>query len=312
MNAIHASNLLAFPAPVRSRQAVTAREALSNIRPSYAEIGQQLRNQLQTSLDVDELLQMFFNISQRLISYQGLSYQHPKQRLNIAHGKIDGDFRIEYRLELQGEFMGTLCIHDDQHPAEYTLVSLECLTPALAFPLRNALQYHALLHASLHDPLTGVRNRAGMAELLERDLQSAQRLNSPLSVLMIDVDHFKKVNDQHGHAGGDTALVAVAQQLQDNLRSVDAIFRFGGEEFLAVLPNTGLPYVLQVAERLRSAIESIQLYYEGQRIHLSASFGVAVSHPGENQDQLLQRADAALYMAKSTGRNRACLADRPL
>ncbi|MBS7326910.1 MAG: GGDEF domain-containing protein [Thiopseudomonas sp.] len=308
MNALptRASNLLAFPAPA---QAVSAREALSEMRPSHSEVGQQLRNQLQTSLDVGELLQMFFNASQRLISYQGLSFRHACHRLEIVKGTVNGNYRIDYRLELEGEFLGMLCIHDEHPLEEHRLVSFECLTPALAFPLRNALKYVALLHASLHDPLTGARNRAGMAELLERDLKSAQRLGSPLSVLMIDVDHFKHVNDQHGHAGGDTVLIAIAQQLQENLRSVDAIFRFGGEEFLAVLPNTGLPYVLQVAERLRHAIEKMQVFHEGQRIRLSASFGVAVSQSKENQEMLLRRADTALYMAKQTGRNRVCLAD---
>lgn len=309
MNATQAqvSNLLAFPAP--ARPAVNAREALSKVRPSHSEIGLQLRNQLQTSLDVAELMQMFFSASQRLTDYQGLSFRHARQRLDIAKGRIDGGYRVEYRLELEGEFLGMLCIHHDREPEEHMLVSLECLTPALAFPLRNALKYNALLHASLHDPLTGVRNRAGMAELLQRDLQSAQRLGKPLSVLMIDVDHFKQVNDEYGHASGDTALIAIAQQLQDNLRSVDAVFRFGGEEFLAVLPNTEMPYVLQVAERLRQAIEQMHVYHEGCRIRLSASFGVAVSQPDESQDQLLQRADAALYMAKQTGRNRVSLAD---
>lgn len=304
-----ASNLLAFPRVQSKKHSFSAHEALEQIRPSHAEVSQQLRNQLQTSLDINELLQMFFAISQRLINFSGLSFQHPPQHLNICHGQDNSDFRMDYRLELEGEYLGTLSLHCKDYLDDQQLASLESLTPALIFPLRNALKYHAVLHASMHDPLTGLRNRTGLSELLERDLQTARRNGSPLSVLMIDIDHFKSINDNFGHAGGDAALVAVAQQLKENLRTVDATFRFGGEEFMAILPNTNAPYVLHVAERLRQALEKTVIIHNGQRIKLSASFGVAIALENENQEDLIQRADGALYMAKSAGRNRVCLAD---
>ena len=251
-----ASNLLAFPGGPSGKRPLSAAKTLEHIRPTHAEVTQQLRNHLQTSLELPELLQMFFDISQQLISYSGLSFHNPSQQLNVNHGRCIGAFQVDYRLEVQNEFLGTLSIHHVDELSEHELVSLESLTAALVFPLRNALKYHAVLYTSMHDPLTGVRNRAGMYELLERDLQSASRTGNPLSILMIDVDHFKTINDEYGHAGGDAALIAVAQQLQEQLRSMDAIFRFGGEEFLVVLPNTNTPYVLYIAERLRKAIEN--------------------------------------------------------
>lgn len=309
MNSSQASNLLAFPGVLPKKHAFSAQEALEQLRPSHAEIGQQLRNQLQTSLDVSELLEMFFAASRRLLQYQGLSFRNAAQHLDISHGQNNCNFRIDYHLELEGQFLGVLSVHNAEVLDEHALGNLESLTPALVFPLRNALKYHAVLHASMHDPLTGVRNRASMSELLERDLQSSRRTGAPLSVMMVDIDHFKMVNDHYGHAGGDAALIAVAQQLKDQLRNVDAVFRYGGEEFLVVLPNTDMPYLLQVAERLRKSVENLAVVHEGQRIKLTVSFGAAVLQANENQQNLLQRADAALYMAKENGRNRVCLAD---
>lgn len=303
-----ASNLLAFPDVLPGKYQVSAQQALEQMRPSHAEISQQLRNQLQTSLEVSELLGMFFSTSQQLVNYQGLSYHNPAQLLRFKLGTHSGAFRIDYHLELEGESLGTLSLYNTDTLAEHALVSLESLTPLLAFPLRNALKYHAVLHASLHDPLTGVRNRASMAELLERDLHSAHRMGTRLSVLMLDIDHFKSINDLHGHAGGDAVLIAVAHLLQDKLRNVDAIFRYGGEEFLIVLPNTGEPQVMLVAERLRQRIADMVVVHASKRINISVSFGAAVAKLNERQQTLLERADTALYAAKNSGRNRVCLA----
>lgn len=304
MNSSQASNLLAFP----DKRQLAVPRALDQARPSFAKVGQQLRNQLQTSLEVSELMGMFFSSSQQLVDYQGLSFRYPLQNLHLELGEINHAFRMDYHLELSGEFLGILSVHYKRELDEHELVSLETLTPALVFPLRNALKYHAAVFAAQHDPLTGVRNRASMDELLLRDLQAARRMNSPLSVLMLDIDHFKSINDNYGHAGGDAALIAVARQLQEKLRTVDAIFRFGGEEFLVVLPNTDVPYVLYIAERLRKAIANLLVMHDGERINVKASFGAALADQHESPDRLLQRADYALYQAKQQGRNQVCLA----
>lgn len=309
MNSSQASNLLAFPGVLPKTHAFSAQEALEQVRPSHAEIAQQLRNQLQTTLDVAELLGIFFITSQSLLQYQGLSFRHAGQHLDISHGTTSGSFRIDYHLELESQLLGVLSVHHNDNLDEHALSSFESLTPALIFPLRNALKYHEVLHASLHDPLTGVRNRSSMSELLERDIQSSRRTGAPLSVLMVDIDHFKMINDSYGHAGGDAALIAVAQLMKDQLRNVDAVFRYGGEEFLLVLPNTDMPYLLQVAERLRKAVENLAVVHDGKRIKMSVSFGGAVAKPDEQQQELLERADAALYLAKEQGRNRVCIAD---
>jgi len=126
--------------------------------------------------------------------------------------------------------------------------------------------------------------------------------------LVLDVDHFKQVNDQHGHAAGDAALRHVAALLQTLLRRSDVLARTGGEEFVVLMPETGRDAAAQVAERMRAALQAQDLEWEGRRIPVRASFGIACSEQAHSDDALLQLADQALYAAKAGGRNRVALA----
>ena len=165
--------------------------------------------------------------------------------------------------------------------------------------LRNQLEQQART-----DALTGVLNRRALDAEGQREMAASLRRNAPLAILAIDIDHFKRLNDTHGHAAGDVALAAAARWLAHDLRSSDLLARFGGEEFIAVLPDRDAERGLLVAERLRSRLEALEVEHEHQRIRLTASFGVAVLE-GENDawGQILRRADHALYEAKRAGRN---------
>jgi len=165
--------------------------------------------------------------------------------------------------------------------------------------LRNQLEQQART-----DALTGVLNRRALDAEGQREMAASLRRNAPLAVLAIDIDHFKRLNDTHGHAAGDVALAAAARWLAHDLRSSDLLARFGGEEFIAVLPDRDAERGMLVAERLRSRLETLEVEHDRQRIRLTASFGVAVLE-GENDawGQLLRRADHALYEAKRAGRN---------
>lgn len=162
-----------------------------------------------------------------------------------------------------------------------------------------------LLEAST-DALTGVYSRRFIDEILEREVEIANRHGRALAVAMIDLDHFKAVNDSHGHQAGDRVLRQVAEACGDELRQSDVLARFGGEEFVVMLPETSLPVAEHVAERLRARIEALrpEIEGDGERIALTASFGIAGLRSGENQVDLLRRADRALYRAKREGRNR--------
>ena len=158
---------------------------------------------------------------------------------------------------------------------------------------------------AMTDQLTGLANRHALFERLDEEYERQKRSGQPLSVAMIDVDHFKSVNDTYGHATGDTVLQQIALHIRSGVRKYDVAARFGGEEFLVLLPNCDLINTQQTAERIRKAIEE-QVHAgsgDGQR-GITVSMGVASLLPGESKEALIHRADTALYRAKADGRNR--------
>lgn len=148
------------------------------------------------------------------------------------------------------------------------------------------------------DPLTGAYNRRHLNAALAREMSRAERMQTPLALALIDLDHFKAYNDRHGHSAGDALLTDMVAAWQQNLRPTDSLVRFGGEEFIVLFPDTDAEACLAVVERLREHIPHNQ----------RCSTGIAVYHPGESADDLLQRADQALYRAKDDGRDRAMIA----
>jgi diguanylate cyclase (GGDEF)-like protein len=172
------------------------------------------------------------------------------------------------------------------------------------FPLKNSIKYRDALATAMIDPLTGLNNRGAMSITLNRELERSRRHEDQnLSVIMVDVDHFKKINDRYGHLAGDDVLRQVAQVIQKSIRGSDACFRYGGEEFLVCVTNSNLALARVVAERIRIAIsESTRLPDKDKTI--SASCGIAHYNNESDWPELVARADKALYAAKEQGRNR--------
>ena len=163
------------------------------------------------------------------------------------------------------------------------------------------------------DPLTGLFNRRSLARRMQICLDGCLRIGRPLSCIMLDLDRFKQLNDELGHTLGDTALVSVADSLKLLFRANDYIFRYGGEEFLIVLPDTDIEDAQLCGERCRRAIEGLNLESLGIQRQLSASLGVARTVPGERSSvDLVERADAALLAAKAAGRNTVVVDDASL
>lgn len=158
-----------------------------------------------------------------------------------------------------------------------------------------------ITHLMNTDPLTGLANRRCLRDLLEREVSSARRHHHPLSALMVDIDHFKSINDAFGHDVGDMVLVSVAQALKGAARKEDIVARFGGEEFVIVLSDSSLEDALQCAERMRKKVES--LVFPSIDRPITASFGVTSFLYTEEDESMLKRADDALYEAKHSGRN---------
>ena len=166
-----------------------------------------------------------------------------------------------------------------------------------------------LRELSIRDPLTGLFNRRYMEETLERELSRAERLNAPLGVIMVDVDHFKIFNDTYGHAAGDVLLCELGSALHVHIRGGDILCRYGGEEFVLILPGASLNVMRARAETLRVHAKHVRITYDGQRLPpIAISLGVAIyPEHGVTQSALLRAADLALYQAKHQGRDRAII-----
>lgn len=217
--------------------------------------------------------------------------------------------RHQFTLVLPGSegMDGVLAV---QRPADLgpfdpdALPLLSAIAGHLATALSNARLVAEMRRLAAFDDLTGLAGRRHFATELERELDRARRELRPLSVLMIDADHFKAVNDVYGHAAGDAVLIALADSLKHCTRSLDVVGRLGGEELGVLLPGADAQIALMVAGRLRAAIEKLRVPWRGDVVRVTVSIGVATWDASLTGAALLDRADQALYRAKSTGRNR--------
>ncbi len=159
---------------------------------------------------------------------------------------------------------------------------------------------------AVRDPLTGLHNRLAYDERVMQEFARWKRYGQSMVLMMIDVDHFKHVNDTYGHKAGDKALVLIADQLRNHLRESDFLARFGGEEFVVLMPETDIASAVVAAEKLRAAVEKCQFHYQNTQISITFSAGLAQLRKNDNPESLFQRADKAMYCAKEAGRNQ-CL-----
>ncbi|HDP25231.1 MAG TPA: GGDEF domain-containing protein [Deltaproteobacteria bacterium] len=171
------------------------------------------------------------------------------------------------------------------------------LTPAVAKLVDNEL----LLHMAFRDGLTGLLNYRAFQEILEAEWQRCQRYGTTFSLMMIDIDYFKRVNDVYGHPAGDSVLKALALRLQARLRKSDLVFRYGGEEFMVLLPQTGIYRARMLAERLRLMVERMRFVHD---VQATVSIGVSQYREGLSCAELVRQVDRGLYLAKEWGRNR--------
>jgi diguanylate cyclase (GGDEF)-like protein len=205
-------------------------------------------------------------------------------------------------LKTSMKVVGVLCLYLQAHVEVDGQVRnlLATMGNQIGIAIENAKLYEETKSISLHDPLTGLANRRLLQIQLEKSLELAKRYGETFSVIMLDIDQFKKYNDTHGHVAGDELLVKLAQLLLREMRDADHVFRYGGEEFLVMLPVTDLKFAVIAAERLRKAVE--------EEMDITVSLGVASSRErARSDDGLINRADVALYRAKQNGRNRVAL-----
>ena len=213
---------------------------------------------------------------------------------------------LENRLE---GLLGTMDQHQQQRIAREQEVSahLQGLAERIASMEQQAQGYREHLEEqrqkALIDPLTDLPNRAAWGERLQYEVDQWQKNGNPLLIAMLDLDHFKRINDGYGHLAGDKVLKIIATQLRKHLRPIDFIARFGGEEFVLLMPDTPLSAGLHLIEKLRAAIQACPFHFKGVPVTITTSIGVSAFRPGDRSDHVLKRADEALYRAKRRGRN---------
>ncbi|MGX1183024.1 diguanylate cyclase [Pseudomonas sp. F-14 TE3623] len=206
--------------------------------------------------------------------------------------------------------LGTMDQHQKQRDEREQEVAarLQSLAERVAHMEQEALGYREHLEEqrqkALIDPLTGLPNRAAWSERLEHEIDQWQQHGNTLLLAMLDLDHFKRINDNYGHLAGDKVLKIIASVLRKRLRGTDFIARFGGEEFVLLMPAT-LPMAgAKLLETLRASIEACPFHFKGERVTITISMGLTAFRPGEHSDLVIKRADQALYRAKNNGRNR--------
>ncbi len=189
--------------------------------------------------------------------------------------------------------------------AAVVLLSFVCSSARLLVTQKRLLlAREALRREASRDSLTSLWNRKAIMGILERELLRAERDRQPVGLIMIDVDHFKNINDSRGHAAGDTVLRIIASSIAAVVRPYDSVGRYGGEEFLVVAPNCGIAETWELAERVRVHVASCNINVAGSNVNVSLSLGVATGHAAGDVEKILSAADAALYLAKNAGRNR--------
>jgi len=263
-----------------------------------------LTRRLSTTLSLETQLGIVADELGQIVPFDSLNYRHRIARQNFVFASgLGGQHKCEYRLNLEGVSYGILTLYRRKKFSEEELEGVETILGAAICPLRNACQFLNIEQTALTDSLTGIPNKRALDDNLLRASQLSARHEESYSLILCDLDHFKKVNDNHGHVVGDHLLQQTAECIERALRTSDSVYRFGGEEFAIVLPHTSDQDARDVADRVRKAVANIRVDCGDGKLSVTASCGVATHLGNETPEQWLARADDALYHAKRHGRN---------
>jgi diguanylate cyclase (GGDEF)-like protein len=260
-----------------------------------------------SNLQAEQIAKLLYDLIAAILPCHGIVLHLADTDQDITAGEIPSDLRSGLSLTM---------MHRDRVVAEVTLCSTEgwqsdpdlrvasALVNAAATAVENSLRFDTAQQQAISDPLTGLLNRRGFWPHANAAVEGSSPVTRPLSALMVDIDHFKAVNDSRGHDAGDQVLATVARVINDATRSQDIVARWGGEEFVVLLPATPRPQASIVAERIRANVEGARIEAADKPVGVTVSIGVSQleADPDSVRD-LLSRTDAALYRAKESGRN---------
>lgn len=256
------------------------------------------------SLELEDVMGTLGRFLYDLVQQTGWEYRRADGDEIMTGGKPDRH-RLEYVLTLNGTEMGALKLMRGRRFSESEQIAIESLLGLAAPAIQNALRFASVTRQLERDPLTGLGNRRALTLQGAQWLADSIRHEQPISMLVMDLDRFKDVNDTHGHPVGDRLLCRVAEILTACTRTSDLCIRLGGDEFVVLLPWSGLADALECAERIRRRLESAPIETPtGEQVAAQLSIGVAGYRKGMDLDRLYHQADQALYAAKRSGANR--------
>lgn len=285
----------------------------------------QLSYVLQLSLETDKILELFFKQIKQYLKLTKLVYIYEKQceshnsanNISIVVGSrissihTNNKLTTKFQLFYKQEFLGEINFASKTKFTPNKLLELQSYVKLLILPLKNSLLYTEAVHATKIDPLTGISNRLCLVQDLQYHFNFSSRYNSPLSIIFLDIDYFKKINDQFGHIVGDKILINLADMLKLIVRKSDKVYRFGGEEFVIILEHTNSSGAENLARKLKSFINKKTFYVpvdkteqEYIKLNLTISMGISSKNNNDCPESLMNRADSALYVAKNNGRNK--------
>lgn len=267
-----------------------------------------LLSQLQTTLEADTVVLLFAEECAKHVPYDSFTYSNKIDGVMVDTGSA-ARHSCHYRLVVAEESLGQLTLTRSRPYADTEITELEDMLVALVYPLRNALLYQRALRSAQKDALTGLYNRSALDTSLQREFNLARRNKTALSLLVLDIDNFKVINDTHGHAAGDAVIKQLAAAIAALSRNTDIVARFGGEEFALLLNATDKAGAQVIAARICEAVRALVCKVKGARIPFTVSIGVATLARDKNEKSLLERADMAMYAAKRGGRDRVCVAE---
>ena len=286
-------------------------ERIDGNKPFNAQVQQQvmldLAMRLQMSLEVEWVISQFMEQLHSYLLFDGYAFQLAEPSVDLSRGRQKGH-NCSYNLSIEDLNMGQMVLYRGRKFTESELVLLENLLCSLLYPLRNAIQYRKATLAAHCDALTGVYNRSTFDCALNREMNLAKRSGESFSILVIDIDHFKKVNDTYGHSAGDGVLKNVADHIQLCIRNTDQLFRYGGEEFVVLLSGADCEEASVIADRILDTVRETDIQVANEKLSVSVSIGLACLTQGDSSQDIFNRADQALYTAKHEGRDQVRVA----
>ncbi len=267
----------------------------------------QMTDLLSRHLSLTGVFRVFSSEIMPLVPHDGYRYVSSQLTEPVRYGNVD-KHNLQYHLTIENVDLGELTLYRNQPFSTNELCQFEDLLCGLVYPLKNALMYQSALTSAYKDTLTSINNRAAMEKLLPREVNLAIRHDQKLALLMMDLDGFKTVNDNCGHDVGDRLLRSVALTAQNCLRDTDMLFRYGGDEFIAALPQTNVQGAIDVAERILLAIKHLNTEDCLNSFSIGMSIGLSISNTGDDFAGLFKRVDSGLYRAKRDGKHRIVVA----